>query len=954
MAKKPKNTQIKTLTHDGNTRPNIPTAELENLVRDEEVKPVKVDYSRKNNPDKNPEIYTRNRDLDPQLVWQGKDEEDCKPLSVDAVPIYVQEHIHPKVIIEDIKRQAQKNKIDSGEETPDLFTDWDGELSLEDKIEFYQHEQKWTNRMILGDSLQAMTSLREKEKLRRQVQCIYFDPPYGINFSSNWQPTTSSNRVGNRKSHEPREPEVIRAFRDTWQNGINSYLSYLRDRLVVARDLLTESGSIFVQIGNENVHLVRSLMDEVFDRRNFQSQISFKKSTPLGTNSLPSTNDYILWFAKNYKAVKFRKLYEEKQFGAGTMYRNLRLPSGEERKMTHQETIEPKLARQNGKPFRADQLMSSGFTNTCYFDFFAGGKNFKPGRYSWKTNFDGMQRLIKAGRIISDKKSPEYKRYFYDFPVRPIDNLWSSFGGASDPVYVVQTNTEIVKRCILMASDPGDLVLDPTCGSGTTAYVSEQWGRRWITIDTSRVSLALARARLMGSKFEHYVLKDSEYGQEVEERITGKPTKSHKVTNSLKNGFVYKQVPHITLSSITHNAEIDNIYEKWKDALASNLHNLNQATGNSYEEFEVPIEPLSDWPQSAKLQHSEWLEARLNFQKEIDDSISRNAEIEHRFDRPYVQKDIVRVTGPFTVESLAPYRIVPTNVENEVLEDGKNIPKGPNQHLRPKSVENSETRFLDIIYENLRSAGVQNTKKDERLEFTTLEPWVNGLYVQFEGRYMENDKEKKAAVCIGPEYGTVTKRLMTKAAHEAADFFDILIILGFAFEAHADEDLLNIGKMTVLRARMNSDLHMADRLKAGKSGNLFVVFGEPDIELHETDDDKLKIEIKGIDIFDPTTGEVKASAPDEIACWFIDTDYNNEAFFVRHAYFSGNGKDPFKRLKATLKAEINEDAWETLYSTTSRAFEKPSTGRIAVKAINHYGDEVLKVFNVSEKTEYIV
>ena len=953
MAKKTKNTKIETLTHEGQKRKNIPTAELENLVRDEEAKPMKVDYPRKNNPNEIPELYARNPDIDPQLVWKGKDEEDREPLSVDAVPIYVQEQIHPKAIIEDIKRQSKKEKVEKGKETPDLFTDWTSELSSEDKIEFYQHDQRWTNRMILGDSLQVMTSLSEKEGIKGQIQCIFFDPPYGINFGSNWQPTTASNKVANSKAGEAREPEVIRAFRDTWENGINSYLSYIRDRLVLGRELLSEGGSLFLQIGDENVHLLRVLMDEVFGKENFVSQISFKKSSALGTRRLASVSDYLIWYAKNKEGMKYFPLYEDKGIGKGSLYTSVMSPDYIDRPMTKNEKEEPSIIPPDHRVFGNDNLTKPGPGSK--YEVELNGKIYTPGNRWWGVTPEGMERAIRANRIIGSGKVPSYKRYFHDFAVQNLDNNWVDNGGARNPIYVVQTNTEIVQRCILMTTDPGDLVMDPTCGSGTTAYVSEQWGRRWITADTSRVSLALARSRLMASHFNYYLLADSEEGAQKENSLSGKKNDRKIHTNNIKHGFVYDRRMRITLATIANNSEIDVIWERYETSLSSLHSRLNEQISETLAEWEIPLKENEDWPLKAKNVHAEWLENWIKRQKEIDASIAQNSQTEFLYDRPFKKNNVIRVTGPFTVESLSPHRIVPTDADDEALlqqitdestkEDGK-IPEQKSKRLRPKSVEEGETKFLDIVQENLAKAGVQNTKKGERLEFIALDPWLNGRYVQFEGRYMENGKEKKAAIFVGPEYGTVTKSLMSRAAREAADYFDILVVLGFAFEAHADEDVLNIGRLPVLRARMNNDLHMADRLKSGKSGNLFVVFGEPDIELLKADGDKLKVAIKGVDIFDPTTGDIKASGPDDIACWFIDTDYNDEAFFVRHAYFSGGGPDPFKRLKTTLKAEINEEAWSSLYSTVSRPFEKPSTGRIAVKAINHYGDEVLKVFDV--------
>ena len=587
---KPKNTKIETITHDDETRPNIPTAEMENLVRDEEAKPVKVEYERKNNPDENPELYARNPDLDPQLVWKGKEEEDREPLNVDAVPIYVQERIHPKAIIDDIKRVAAKDQRENGEETVDLFADWDGELDPEDKIEFYEHAQKWTNRMILGDSLQVMTSLSKKEGLQGQVQCIYFDPPYGINFGSNWQSSVKSRIVSDgKKNFEAREPEVTSAFRDTWRNGINSYLSYMRDRLQVSRDLLTDSGSVFIQIGTENEHLLRSLLDEVFGADNFFSKIVFKKTLPLGSKGLPSIFDTILWYAKNKTAVKYRPLFQPKDLGAGTGYTWVRDGTLKKRKMTAVERRDLTTLESNSSPFFADNLMSSGYTETCFYDIEFDGKLFPRQKYSWKTNQSGMDRLKKADRLVAPASLPNYVRYFNDFPVQTIHNMWDDTHGASDIVYVVQTSNKVVQRCLLMASDPSDLVLDPTCGSGTTAYVAEKWGRRWITIDTSRVSLALARSRMVGSHFDYYFLNDSAEGAE-KASVSGKTKLKENYGQNIREGFVYERVPHITLGAIANNTEIDTIWERWQETLEPLRAALNKAIGQSFEEWEIPRE----------------------------------------------------------------------------------------------------------------------------------------------------------------------------------------------------------------------------------------------------------------------------------------------------------------------------------------------------------------------------
>jgi adenine-specific DNA-methyltransferase len=524
----------------------------------------------------------------------------------------------------------------------------------------------------------------------------------------------------------------------------------------------------------------------------------------------------------------------------------------------------------------------------------------------------------------------------------------------ADKVYVVQTTASVIERCLLMTTDPGDLVLDPTCGSGTTAYVAEQWGRRWITIDTSRVALALARQRLMAGRFPSYLLKDSPEGAAKEAEVTRGLPAEGPFGRSIRQGLVYERVPHITLKSIANNAEIDVIWEEAQQSLGPLLDKLNTLLEQAWEEWEVPREAGEAWSAEIKKVHAAWWEARRKRQAEIDKSIAAKADIEFLVDRPYEDKKKVRVTGPFTVESLSPHRVLPVDEEEELLldtlrEEGSDVPERPKRTVSLTRVEaeaRAEQDFARVVLENLKKSGVNNTKKGEALVFSDLKPWPGGRFVNLEGRYMEGSREKRVAVAIGPEYGTVTWGLVRDAAKEAVELFDTLVICGFAFEPRVNEESLGkFGKLTVLKARMNADLHMAGALKPTGAGNLFVVFGEPDIQIHTEADGRKSVEIMGVDIFDPTTGEVRSSDVNDIACWFIDTDYDAESFFVRHAYFLG-GNEPYEKLKTTLKAEIDEEAWATLYSARSRPFDKPPTGKIAVKVINHYGDEVLKVFEV--------
>jgi len=489
-----------------------------------------------------------------------------------------------------------------------------------------------------------------------------------------------------------------------------------------------------------------------------------------------------------------------------------------------------------------------------------------------------------------------------------------------------------------MSTDPGDLVLDPTCGSGTAAYVAEQWGRRWITVDTSRVALALARARIMGARYPYYLLKDSREGQQQEAELSRTLPSDEPTYGNIRQGFVYERVPHITLKSIANNAEIDVIWETFQEKLEPLRAALNRALRKSWEEWEIPREAEKDWPPQTQELHAQWWGQRIARQKEIDASIAANAEYEYLYDRPYVDNKIVRVAGPFTVESLSPHRVLGVDEDDELIDL---VAEGKAGYGKGQS-------FAQMILENLKMAGVQQAHKEDKITFSSLTPWP-GHYICAEGRYFEGRKEtgkqKRAGVFIGPEFGTVARPDLVAAAREAGEAdFDVLIACAFNYDARSTE-FDRLGRVPILKARMNADLHMADDLKTTGKGNLFVIFGEPDIEVLKAGKGQIKVKINGIDVFHPSTGEVRSDGAEGIAMWFVDTDYNEESFFVRQAYFLG-ANDPYKALKTTLKAEINQDAWETLHSDTSRPFDKPASGRIAVKAINHLGDEVMKVFRL--------
>jgi adenine-specific DNA-methyltransferase len=926
IRKSAKQIGVETYKHD-ETRKNIPTEELREFAPDVE-EPQKL-------------LWPRNPDLDPQLVWKGKDEQDRDGLEVPVVPVYIQEKIQPRAIIEDLRA------VSRGDAPPQLslFSEDFNGLDFDQLIDFYHHEQGWTNRMILGDSLLVMTSLAEKEGLRGKVQCIYMDPPYGIKFGSNWQASTAKRNVKDGAGADfSQEPEVIRAFRDTWELGINSYLSYLRDRFATARDLLTESGSIFVQIGDENVHLVRSVMDEVFGASNFCAQLAFQKTGGFEVTLVQRNFDYLLWYARDKPAAKFRPLFQTRSITQTdtAFFDTVELGDGERRQLTKDERANLSLLPSGAAVLARNPLSSDGYVASLHQPVDFGGETYSPpSNAHWKTTPSGIEKLRQARRLIKKGRTLRFVRYWEDYPAAALGSYWTDTGTGGfvgdDKLYVVQTDTRVAQRCLLMTTDPGDLVLDPTGGSGTTAYVSEQWGRRWITIDTSRVAMALMRTRLMAGRFPYYVLADSDQGLKKEAELTGLTPPTYKTAGDLRKGFVYKRVPHVTLKSIANNPDLQESMTR----------------------------------------------------DEIDAAIARHAETELLYDEPFQDNRRIRVTGPFTVESLSPHRMLSEDVDRTESE---------------AAGESSDAAgsFENIVIENLRANYVATTRKSERLKFSRLEHFA-GRWIQAEGEYglqnsshevevedagsrsaiefdeigasddtastagEETASTRTVAVSIGPEYGTVTSEQVKEAAKEAMKGagFDLLLVLGFGFDAHASETAaefrpedephgegfvaernLQYGKLPILLVRMNPELWMCQGLlKKTGTGNLFTVFGEPDIEIRN-DNGSIVVELRGVDVYDPTTGEVRSRATDEIACWFIDTSYNDESFFVRQAYFTGSG-DPYKRLKATLRAEIDEAAWASLNSTTSRPFDIPSTGKIAVKVINHYGDEVLKVYEVS-------
>jgi adenine-specific DNA-methyltransferase len=884
-------TSVEAITHD-DKRANLPTADAHDFVAPELEQPIPVRYS-------------RDPTLDPQLVWKGKDALDGEDLVSDAPPIYIQEKIDPRVLIENLRDTAARP-----EDEPELmlFESFDG-LGEMELVDFYNHGANWSNRMILGDSLNVMASLAEREALRGKVQMIYVDPPYGIKFGSNWQSSARKRDVKDGKLGDAtREVEQIKAFRDTWELGIHSYLTYLRDRLLVARDLLTESGSVFVQIGDENVHLVRSLLDEVFGSENFVSQIVFRKTTGKGGQLLDNTYDVLLWFAVDRERVKYRELFEQRTIRDDSNLRFVELADGTRRSMTKDEAVGAAEIPAGSRAYRPNPLTNQRPAQGADLRAFVfEGKEYRPGGGTFRSDLAGMERLAAARRLVGSGNTLGFLRYLDDFPYKPRSDVWddtrqSGFGDAK--VYVVQTASTVIERCMLMTTDPGDLVLDPTCGSGTTAHAAERWGRRWITIDTSRVALALTRQRIMGARYPYYLLVDSAEGRAKESELSATPLPAGDVAGDVRHGFVYERAQHVTLKSIANNPDI--------------------REGMSREE--------------------------------IDEAIRRHAEYELLYDQPYQDNRKVRVAGPFTVESLSPHRSL--GFAGSAVDD-----TGATNADAVRDASHGDAGFEQSILANLRAAGIQNGRKGERLEFDSVEPYA-ATHIQAVGERenAEDGTPKRVGITIGPQYGTLAPTFIKDAAREAIKdgSLDLLCVLAFAFDPSVigtgDEYVTStegfaevaaerkLGRVPVLLVRMNADLVMGEELKKTGAGNLFTVFGEPDVVIEE-EGDELRVVLRGVDVYDPNTGEIRSDDTGQIALWMIDTAYNGESFFVRHCYFTGN-QDPYKRLKSALKADIDEDAWASLYATESRRFARPETGKIAVKVINDYGDEVLKVFQV--------
>ena len=851
MAKK-----VESIKHKTDTRAHIPSKEEAGY---EDANAKVQDGKKVLELPKNPVVH---RGQDPELFWLNKYGNDDRDdlLRVDIRSLYRHEHIAPETLIKNLY-----NVTETKSDQMDLFSvnELFGNALDKDEIEkvseYYHHQDGWTNRLIQGDSHLVMASLLEREGMAGQVQTIFFDPPYGISYNSNWQIKLNDKIIKDGQDEMlSSEPETIKAFRDTWELGIHSYLTYLRDRLLIAKELLHESGSCFVQISDENVHLVRNLMDEVFGSENFISQIIFRTSTPLVSKLLPSNGDYLIWYSKSKEKIKFRSLYGPKKLGKDSQFKMVELVDGTRRNLTKEEQNDFSKIPVGARIFRLSTMSSTGYTPSCTFAFEYNGKEFSLANgKSWRTNRAGMEELVRQKRLFPTNNYLNFIQYADDFPVVEIGNSWFDTSSESSKVYVVQTSTEVIKRCILMTSDPGDLILDPTCGSGSSAYVAEEWGRRWITIDTSRISINIAKNRIMTSVYPFYKLYDS--------------------NSDIRQGFKYKTVPHLTLGKIANK---------------------------------------------------------------------ESAKIETLYDQPEIENNKLRVSGPFTVETLQNFEpISPEDLDDEVR------------------VNEEEGAFEEVIKQHLISAGIKNGRKDEMVVFRSVE-LLSHSYLHAEGFYMNGVGEKKTYFHIGPKFGTVSKTAVNEAVKECRQRGDAgwLIILGFSFESDIEgsTQTMSMGKFEVTKVRIHDDLLQEGlKKKPAKSAASFVTIGEPDIDLNKNGNE-VTVEIKGLDIYDPIKDEVKPRNVHDIAYWMVDEDYDGSNFVVKQVFFCGGDKSEFdkwkkgldnlakdstkKKLEKTLKIEIDDEAFDRLYGHISHPIEIKKKGqKIAVRIISQFGEECTKV-----------
>jgi adenine-specific DNA-methyltransferase len=926
----------------------------------------------------------------PWLEWAGKQEEQARRhFEVDPIALHIHERISSRAILANALRQ---------DATRSLFAD--PEQSYAEAVQFYKHDVDWANRMILGDSSQVMSSLAHRENLAGKVQMIYIDPPYGVKFASNFQPEVGKREVTDGKDdHLTREPEMVRAYRDTWHLGVSSYLSYLSQRFVVARSLLTQSGSLFVQIGDENLHNVCSLLDCVFGSANRVSIIPFKKTSGAGsisggTTTIASVADYLIWYAFDIDRVKYRQLYSDKNYGGAgaSQYTWIQEPSGLRRRINARDDVEHQTSG-GSKLFGSDNLTSSSGVDTTRFPVTYEGVVQTPHPGVWKTGAVGMPRLLGSERLIRSGKTLWYVRYLDDFPARPLSNLWddtvSSF--MANKVYVVQTNAKVIERCMLMTTDPGDLIIDPTCGSGTSAHVAEQYGRRWITIDTSRVALSIARQRLLTAKFEHYRLRDLT-GEDRSRNPNGKWLHEHDDPRREPRTISCKEVAHITLKSIAQNAGLDAILAKHEPILKGKLEAANATLKSTsvdlraklrrklddkarldgkrsitdadhrrwifppenrnrteelavpidfagWYEWEVPFDTDPDWPRALQEAVTAYRKAWRAKLDDVNKSIADNAEQEELFDQPEVVRGVTRVSGPFTVEGVM-------REEFALTEDGIDLtPNEQDEENGPDPEGQNRSAYLKEMTNAIKRDGVLFPNNQKRT-FSRVEPlFESGT---FEGIHAEavweGEEQANVAICFGPQYGPVTAYQVEELVR-ATKRYSHLVVAAFSFDSEATAiiEQSQHPKLKIHMAHIRPDMNpgMRGLLKDTPNSQLFTVFGMPAVEVAKTKAGEWQVMLEGVDIYDPVENTVRSTKAEKVAAWFLDSDFDGRCFCICQAFFPD--QDAWEKIAKSLGSAADPEAFAAFKGTTSLAFSKGKHGRIAVKVIDPRGNEVMTV-----------
>lgn len=883
----------------------------------------------------------------PYLNWTGKAERTS--VEVDTVSLHVHERVDPATILANAAKRLKGKHSATQWRQPDLFAAPFENLPLRQALDFYHHEKGWSNRLVAGDSLLVMNSLLTKESMGGKVQMIYIDPPYGIKYGSNFQPFTNKRDVKDRSDADlTQEPEMIKAFRDTWELGIHSYLTYLRDRLMLARELLTESGSVFVQISDENAHHLREILDEIFGPRNFLAEIPVVKTSGLGATGLAQICDYLLWYGKDASAVKYRQLYTRREYGddGASQYSWIESHDGARRRL-RADDVDSGALKGELRAFRFDNLTSGAFRENTTIDYIHEGKNFHPGQDKcWKSTREGLDRLTVARRIGATGNTLSYVRFIDDFPVRPLRALWTDTGTGGfgdEKFYVVQTTQKVIERCLLMTTDPGDLVLDPTCGSGTTAFVAEKWGRRWITCDTSRVAITLAKQRLMTASFDYYALRYPHEG--------------------LKGGFDYETVPHITLKSIANNPDIDTIYDEDHPKIAAALAELNAALtaslpkplkpvqgvrkgkpvdfakGDTLHEWEVPFDWPEDWPESARAPFDAFHANRQAMQRRMDQSIADHAEQETLYDKPRIDKSKLRICGPFSVEAVP----APT-----VLSLDESIPP---QEADESIARSGETSRQALWRDELLKTGVRG-KGGAMLRFAEFETLPGLKYIHASGSLA--DTGERVVVSFGPDHAALEQRQVELALTEAETLRPspkIILFCAFTFDPEAAKDIdeVNWPGVTLLKAQMNTDLLTEDLKKKRASNQSFWLMGQPDVELRKRKDGLWEVEVNGFDYFDPRAGDLVSGGKKQIAMWSLDVDYDNRSLMPHQVFFPmADAKGGWNRLRKTVRAELDVDLLEQFHGTVSLPFKTGENARIAVKIVDDRGIESLKIMPLED------